>query len=633
LAQAALYAAAVAAMSFDGGPAPRVDSKNSLETDQEEEERLKKIFRQMDQDGSGAIDVKELADAMRLVGVKCTANSAKKVLKVIDTDGSGEIELDEFLVFFKKVKDPDEIKNLLASTNQKFMDYKTMVQSDPSFMKKFIKPPEYNCIATYDGHADNVECVCWMDAPNVFLTASLDGSIKWWEAEFDPDAKGMSKVKSNKAMKTVEVTTKGIYACQISSDKKFAAIATGATSDNILWWDLSASDASTGVVMTHTGHDSEPFAVAVSPDMKFIGSGGKNGKICIHKVGQEKPTWSETKHEKVLCGVAFSPDSKKFMTASYDGMVYIYGLNEGVNCYIDGTIPDAAATEMVFGGIWYDNTDLFTVGDDFCCKRWDPRKKDRDGTVASKTNFFGCTNATSVCALSPKFGDGKVHPAGKFLITGTNDGSARIWNVEEKSMMEDQLKWHNGICAWLEADKFDEEEKEDMADAFVLKEVMARLQVLSADRGFLKEAKKERDDMDCLQARVCLCGHKLGIKSLDMRFIDETTCEVLTGASDQSCKLFRFEVPDTKTYIKWANMAKDQEKAMGRRPSKGSVASKDSKMMEDPGDQRSTMTLQITPEEIARSRAGTAPKRKPSKKMPSKEGVTSPPPEEAPKAE
>ena len=41
-------------------------------------------------------------------------------------------------------------------------------------------------------------------------------------------------------------------------------------------------------------------------------------------------------------------------------------MNEGVNCYIDGTIPDAAATEMVFGGIWYDNTDLFTVGDDFC---------------------------------------------------------------------------------------------------------------------------------------------------------------------------------------------------------------------------------------------------------------------------
>ena len=33
------------------------------------------------------------------------------------------------------------------------------MQSDPSFMKKFIKPPEYNCIATYDGHADNVECV------------------------------------------------------------------------------------------------------------------------------------------------------------------------------------------------------------------------------------------------------------------------------------------------------------------------------------------------------------------------------------------------------------------------------------------------------------------------------------------
>ena len=79
---------------------------------------LARVFEAIDVDGSGAIDVKELGtrprqtpaqkrqlpagDAMRLVGVKCTANSAKKVLKVIDTDGSGEIELDEFLTFFKK---------------------------------------------------------------------------------------------------------------------------------------------------------------------------------------------------------------------------------------------------------------------------------------------------------------------------------------------------------------------------------------------------------------------------------------------------------------------------------------------------------------------------------------------------
>ena len=41
----------------------------------------------------------------------------------------------------------------------------------------------------------------------------------------------------------------------------------------------------------------------------------------------------------------------------------------------------------VFGGIWYDNTDLFTVGDDFCCKRWDPRKKERDGTVPSAAGY------------------------------------------------------------------------------------------------------------------------------------------------------------------------------------------------------------------------------------------------------
>ena len=29
------------------------------------------------------------------------------------------------------------------------------------------------------------------------------------------------------------------------------------------------------------------------PAARFLASGGKNGKVCMHQVGQQKPTWSE----------------------------------------------------------------------------------------------------------------------------------------------------------------------------------------------------------------------------------------------------------------------------------------------------------------------------------------------------
>merc|ERR550514_167647 len=85
------------------GQKPESDANEARDLD---ENRLKDIFRQIDVDGSGSIDVDELMDAMLLFGVKATKNSAKKVLAAIDTDGNGTVELDEFLTFFSKLKGP-----------------------------------------------------------------------------------------------------------------------------------------------------------------------------------------------------------------------------------------------------------------------------------------------------------------------------------------------------------------------------------------------------------------------------------------------------------------------------------------------------------------------------------------------
>lgn len=146
------------------------------------QDRVKAIFKQMDADGSGSIDVDELTDAMLLLGVKCTKNSAKKVLAVIDKDKNGTIEWDEFYSCFVKVRDPEEIKHLLASQNAKFLDYKMMVEKDSSFGKTFFIPPslkpELHCL----GHEEEITGVAWM-SPTEFISSSLDKSMMVWDVK------------------------------------------------------------------------------------------------------------------------------------------------------------------------------------------------------------------------------------------------------------------------------------------------------------------------------------------------------------------------------------------------------------------------------------------------------------------
>lgn len=50
-----------------------------------------------DKDNSGNIDVNELRDAMKALGIYLKKEEVKEMMKRVDKDGSGSIELDEFM--------------------------------------------------------------------------------------------------------------------------------------------------------------------------------------------------------------------------------------------------------------------------------------------------------------------------------------------------------------------------------------------------------------------------------------------------------------------------------------------------------------------------------------------------------
>ena len=80
---------------------------------EEQLEEIKLAFDLFDKDGSGSIDINELRDAMKALGVYLPRDKVKSLMKEIDTDGSGSVEFDEFLNLMKdKLKSRNQEEEL-----------------------------------------------------------------------------------------------------------------------------------------------------------------------------------------------------------------------------------------------------------------------------------------------------------------------------------------------------------------------------------------------------------------------------------------------------------------------------------------------------------------------------------------
>eukprot|EP00904_Undaria_pinnatifida_P012230 jgi/Undpi1/8137/HiC_scaffold_24.g10608.m1 len=74
-----------------------VTMMRKCKVDTDFDRQIREAFKFFDQDGSGAIDTKELGNIMRQLGAKLTDAEINLLVQEADVDGDGQVDINEFL--------------------------------------------------------------------------------------------------------------------------------------------------------------------------------------------------------------------------------------------------------------------------------------------------------------------------------------------------------------------------------------------------------------------------------------------------------------------------------------------------------------------------------------------------------
>ena len=190
------------------------------------------------------------------------------------------------------------------------------------------------------------------------------------------------------------------------------------------------------LVRTIVGHAESLYACAISPDGKWIASGGYDQQIKLWDAatGQELRTF--VGHNGAIYGLAFSPSGKLLASASADRTVKLWDVASGARLdtfgqplkeqYAVSFSPDG---KRVAGG-----------GVDNRIRVWQISDSAKEGTNSLVLTRFAHEGAIVRLAYSRD---------GKTLVSSAEDRTVRVWNAEqvvERQSLETQPDWPSALA-------------------------------------------------------------------------------------------------------------------------------------------------------------------------------------------
>jgi len=265
-------------------------------------------------------------------------------------------------------------------------------------------------------HADRVNAVAYRRDGAVLASAAKDGTVKLWDLGNGRElVTYRGHVDADKKRESDPLKAAGV---DFAPDGKTVASVGGAQLH--LW------DAATGKeikVLTVVEKDDRPLrAVAFAPDGKAVAVVGDDGILRVYDPATGKETFKAGSRNARIERVAFSPNGKLIGVADSGGKVGVYapGLANPMPMSADAVERGGPCYGVAFAA---SGDAVFTCGADHKARLTSGPKADGSAgpdILQDRERYVGHTDVVTDLALTAD---------GKTLVTGSADGTVRVWEV------------------------------------------------------------------------------------------------------------------------------------------------------------------------------------------------------------
>jgi WD40 domain-containing protein len=242
------------------------------------------------------------------------------------------------------------------------------------------------------GHTKEVWAVLFHPNNRHLFSASWDATARMWDFKTGNEVKRFTHAKD-------------VNGLALSRDS--GSLLTCSDDGIVYLWNVGTGE----LIRKYTGHSNYVYAVAFSPDGRYVASGGVDKTVRVFDLNGGNLIKTFDGHNESVTNVAFTSDSR-FILSSGDSSIHLWDLQSGKEAprrfdgQHSGRIPAMALSP--------DGRRLATGGDDRTIKIWDV------ATGKMLHSFAGHTDTVLCVAFSHD---------GRRLVSGSFDRTVRIWNL------------------------------------------------------------------------------------------------------------------------------------------------------------------------------------------------------------
>ncbi|EIN05908.1 hypothetical protein PUNSTDRAFT_74221, partial [Punctularia strigosozonata HHB-11173 SS5] len=296
----------------------------------------------------------------------------------------------------------------------------------------------------FEGHTGPVYSVAFSSDGRHIISASADNTIRMWDTAY------------GKAIgEPFRGHTDAVNSVAFSPRADDPRAVSGSADKTICLWDTS-----TGKMLGEPmeGHTGVVRSVGFSPDGTRLVSGSQDHTIRIWDAqSQELVAGPLSGHGDIVACVAFSPDSKHVVTGSWDGTIRVWDAESGqtiVSPLVGHTSPVKSVSFSPDGkyipvgeplrghthevrSVAYssDGSRIVSGSDDGTVRLWDAESGDPIGEPL--VGHDGIVHSVAFC-----FND-------EYVISGSMDGTVRIWGVGTPSVAVLRASWRSADEGWI----------------------------------------------------------------------------------------------------------------------------------------------------------------------------------------